>query len=339
MRRVAIADSYSTNKGTALTVDAANGVLKNDTDPDTGDTLTAVLNANVAHGVLALNANGSFTYTPAAGYGGPDSFTYHASDGTLSSSTVTVSLTVNDRAPVANADSYTTNEDTPLVVPANGVLANDTDPDAGDTLTAVLNTSVTHGTLTLNSNGSFTYTPAANYNGPDSFTYHANDGTLDSPAVTVTITVAPVNDPPTFTSTAPTTASGRCDVRLRGRGERRRRRHAGDRGASRCPHGSRSRPARTAAPVCPASPRKRTSASTTSRCRSRIRPVRRCCKTSTSRSRTSTSRRRSRTRSPIRPRRKPWRLACRSRSSSRIPTSRPRASRMPSRADYPRACC
>ena len=139
---VAVADSYSTNKGTALTVDAANGVLKNDTDPDSGDTLTAVLNANVAHGVLALNANGSFTYTPAAGYGGPDSFTYHASDGTLSSNTVTVSLTVNDRAPVANADSYTTNEDTPLVVPANGVLANDTDPDAGDTLTAVLNTSV-----------------------------------------------------------------------------------------------------------------------------------------------------------------------------------------------------
>ena len=123
-----------------------------------------------------------------------------------SSNTVTVSLTVNDRAPVANADSYTTNEDTPLVVPANGVLTNDTDPDAGDTLTAVLNTSVTHGTLTLSSNGSFTYTPAANYNGPDSFAYHANDGTLDSPAVTVTITIAPVNDPPAFTSTPPTTA-------------------------------------------------------------------------------------------------------------------------------------
>ncbi len=71
----------------------------------------------------------------------------------------------------------------------------------------MLNTSVTHGTLTLNSNGSFTYTPAANYNGPDSFTYHANDGALDSPVVTVTITIAPVNDPPTFTSTPPTTAT------------------------------------------------------------------------------------------------------------------------------------
>src|SRR6185369_11816984 len=151
--------------------------------------------------------NGSFTYTPAAGYGGPDSFTYHASDGTLSSNIVTVSLTVNDRAPVANADSYTTNEDTPLVVAASGVLANDTDPDTGDTLTAVINASVTHGTLTLNANGSFTYTPAANYNGADSFTYHANDGALDSPPATVTITIAPVNDPPTFTSTPPTTAA------------------------------------------------------------------------------------------------------------------------------------
>jgi VCBS repeat-containing protein len=202
---VAAADSYSTNKGTALTVDGANGVLKNDTDPD-GDTLTAVLNANVAHGTLSLSADGSFTYTPAAGYGGPDSFTYHASDGTLSSSTVTVSITVNDRAPVANADSYDTNEDTPLVVAANGVLANDTDPDTGDTLTAVLNASVAHGTLTLSSNGSFTYTPLANYNGSDAFTYHANDGSLDSAPVTVTITIAPVNDPPVFTSSPPTSA-------------------------------------------------------------------------------------------------------------------------------------
>ena len=179
---VAVADSYSTNKNTALNVNAANGVLKNDTDPD-GDTLTAALDANVAHGTLSLSSNGSFTYTPTAGYGGADSFTYHANDGTLNSNTVTVSLTVSDRAPVAVADSYSTNENTALNVnAANGVLKNDTDPD-GDTLTAVLNANVAHGTLTLNSDGSFTYTPTAGYGGPDSFTYHANDGTLNSNTV------------------------------------------------------------------------------------------------------------------------------------------------------------
>ena len=89
---VAVADSYSTPQDTAL-VQAAPGVLTNDTDADSNP-LTAVLNANVTHGTLALNANGGFTYTPTAGYSGPDSFTYHANDGTADSNIVTVSLTV-----------------------------------------------------------------------------------------------------------------------------------------------------------------------------------------------------------------------------------------------------
>ena len=73
---------------------AAPGVLANDTDAN-GDPLTAVLNANVTHGSLTLNANGGFTYTPTAGYSGPDSFTYHANDGSADSNMVTVSLTVS----------------------------------------------------------------------------------------------------------------------------------------------------------------------------------------------------------------------------------------------------
>ena len=77
---VAVADSYSTPQNTAL-VQAAPGVLANDTDAN-GDPLTAVLDTNVAHGTLALSANGGFTYTPTTGYSGPDSFTYHANDGT-----------------------------------------------------------------------------------------------------------------------------------------------------------------------------------------------------------------------------------------------------------------
>ena len=94
---------------------------------------------------------------------------------------------VND-APVAAADSYTTDEDTTLVVAAPGVLANDTDPD-DDPLTAVLDENPQHGTLTLNDDGSFEYTPEAGYVGTDSFTYHANDGELDSNTVTVTLTM------------------------------------------------------------------------------------------------------------------------------------------------------
>src|SRR5439155_325434 len=150
---VAVADSYSTNEGTALTV-AAAGVLANDTDVD-GDALTAVLVAWTSHGALILNANGSFSYTPNAKYIGSDSFTYKANDGTADSNVVTVAITitaVND-APVAAGDSYSTNEDTALTVAAPGVLGNDTDIDSA-TLTAVLVSGPAHGTLTLNSNGS-----------------------------------------------------------------------------------------------------------------------------------------------------------------------------------------
>ena len=91
---------------------------------------------------------------------------------------ITVSTVV--AAPVQEVwRAYTTPEDTALTITAPGVLANDSDID-GNTLTAVLATGPAHGALTLNANGSFTYTPVANYNGPDSFTYRANDGTADS---------------------------------------------------------------------------------------------------------------------------------------------------------------
>jgi VCBS repeat-containing protein len=338
----AVADSYSTNQNVALVV-PATGVLTNDTDTELNP-LTAVINTNVTRGTLALNPNGGFTYTPTNGYSGPDSFTYHANDGTLDSNIVTVSLTVNavasgalvngsfeadftgwtttgnlfiqssapytatdgsklvslnagnqepngtvsqsfgtvsgqtytlafdagvfffntnpqkmlvtvngtasllsesitingqgggsnrwipqsfsfvadsasatltftdqsastngldllldnvritgppvgNVAPLAVADSYTTNVDTQLVVAAAGVLTNDTDLNSNP-LTAILGTGPTNGVLTLNPNGGFTYTPNSTYAGPDSFTYRANDGALDSNLVTVSISVS-----------------------------------------------------------------------------------------------------------------------------------------------------
>src|SRR5262249_15113440 len=123
---------------------------------------------------------------------------YRASDGQAYSAPATVTIAigaVND-PPVAHPDAYATDEDTPLHVAAPGVLANDIDVE-GDPLSAILVSPPSHGTVTLQPDGHFTYVPAANFNGVDSFTYRANDGALDSSAAVVTLTVNPVNDPPT----------------------------------------------------------------------------------------------------------------------------------------------
>src|SRR5439155_897638 len=181
---------------TQLTV-SAPGVLANDSDVD-GDALSAVLVSNPTHGTLTLNGDGSFTYMPALNFNGIDSFTYKASDGQAQSGVATVTITVtpvNDAPVAANDDSYTTPEDTLLTVSAPGVLANASDV-AGDPRTAVLVSSPAHGTLNLNSDGSFSYVPAANYNGPDSFTYKANGGQAESGIATVSITITDVNDAP-----------------------------------------------------------------------------------------------------------------------------------------------
>ena len=114
---------------------------------------------------------------------------------------VLLNTTVTNQAPTAAADAYSTAEDTALTVAAPGVLGNDSDPD-DNPLSAVLVSGPSHGTLTLNADGSFTYTPAANYNGSDSFTYQASDGTLTSEPATVTLTVTAVNDAPTVTVAA-----------------------------------------------------------------------------------------------------------------------------------------
>jgi hypothetical protein len=141
-------------------------------------------------GTLTLNSDGSFTYTPDADFNGVDSFAYRASDGILDSNLATVSITVIsvDDAPVAVDDAYSTDVGTALTVEAPGVLENDSDVDS-DSLTAVLDTAPANGTLTLNGDGSFTYTPDAAFTGTDSFGYRANDGTLDSTVATVVITV------------------------------------------------------------------------------------------------------------------------------------------------------
>src|SRR5262249_44695630 len=163
---VAVNDTYTVVPGTPFAA-SAPGVLGNDSNPDQR-TLTAVLVSGTINGPLTLNADGSFTYPRTAGATGPDSFIYKILDGIGESNVATVRLNV---APTGVADTYSTNEDSPLTVPvASGVLINDSDPD-GDALTAVFAGAPANGSLSLNANGSFTYTPRANFNGTDSFAY------------------------------------------------------------------------------------------------------------------------------------------------------------------------
>src|SRR5205814_1923686 len=177
------------------------------------EALIALLLSGPAHGTLTLNTNGSFIYVPETNYNGIDSFTYKANDGQADSAPATVTITVHAQndAPVALDDTYTVDEDATLTVSGPGALGNDSDADA-DTLNAVLVSAPSHGTLILNGDGSFTYVPNPNYNGPDSFSYKANDGTADSAAATVNITVNSVNDAPlalddTYTVNEDTTLS------------------------------------------------------------------------------------------------------------------------------------
>jgi VCBS repeat-containing protein len=192
---VTMDDDFTTNEDVTLNV-SAPGVLENDTDID-DDSLTTSLDTGPISGTLTLNADGSFQYTPHTDFNGTDSFTYMANDGIFDSNVATVTITitpVND-GPMAVEDNFITNEDVTLNVSAPGVLNNDTDID-NDSLTAVLDTGPISGTLTLNLDGSFQYTPDKDFNGTDSFTYMANDGIADSNVITVTITINPVNDSP-----------------------------------------------------------------------------------------------------------------------------------------------
>lgn len=145
---VGVNDAYAANENTILSVPTATGVLVNDTDVDTGAVLSVSVfdAASVQGAVIAMATDGSFTYDPtgtaviqalSVGQTLVDTFTYTVADADGGSDIVTVSITVSGRneAPMAVADSgFATASDTVLNVPAPGVLANDTDPDAGDVL-------------------------------------------------------------------------------------------------------------------------------------------------------------------------------------------------------------
>ncbi|QDQ26773.1 Ig-like domain-containing protein [Chitinimonas arctica] len=182
------------------------------TDAD-GDTLSFGKNSEPSHGTAQVNPDGSWTYTPGPNYNGADSFTVKVDDGKGGTDTLTIQIgvtPVNDAPvfvdgnnnPLGNDISVSTPEDTPV----SGTLTA-TDAD-GDSLSFSKASDPANGAVTVNADGSWTYTPAANYNGPDSFSVIVSDGNGGSDTLIVNIGVTPVADPlfPTITLAANITA-------------------------------------------------------------------------------------------------------------------------------------
>ncbi|MEG7360272.1 retention module-containing protein [Pseudomonas citronellolis] len=183
-----------TNEDTALTI-AANTLLGNDSDVD-GDSLSILSVQNAVNGTVKLE-NGNVVFTPAKDVNGTGSFTYTVSDGHGGTSTASVTVGINavNDAPVAKPDNASTQEDKPVTL---NVLANDSDID-GDSL-SVTSASASNGSVTINTDGTLTYTPKANFSGSDSITYTISDGHGGTASSTVALSVTPVANVPLLNS-------------------------------------------------------------------------------------------------------------------------------------------
>lgn len=184
---VASGQTVGTNEDTFV------NVVLSATDANS-DPLTYEVTTSPTNGSLTGTAP-NLVYTPNSDFFGQDTFVFKANDGTADSNLATVTINVagvND-APVADGQTVATNEDNAVAVTLTG-----SDVD-GDSLTFSIVTDPTSGTLS-GTLPNLTYTPNANSNGSDTFVFKANDGTVDSAPVTVTINVAPVNDAPTVNS-------------------------------------------------------------------------------------------------------------------------------------------
>ena len=177
----AVDDGYTTPYETPITVDAP-GILGN----DSGTGISVAMNGSPAHGTVTVDADGTITYTPEAGFAGEDTFTYAIVDEVGQTATATVTITVDPpAAPVAVDDAYTTPFETPITVDAPGIVGN----DSGTGTTVTDHSAPTHGTVTVGPDGSLTYTPDAGFAGDDTFTYEITDEVGQTATATVTITV------------------------------------------------------------------------------------------------------------------------------------------------------
>ncbi|WP_425100643.1 Ig-like domain-containing protein [Tropicibacter sp. S64] len=179
----AIDDSASTYIDAPVVID----VLGNDTDPES-DPLTTTTATTPANGAVAVNPDGTITYTPNAGFTGTDSFDYTITDGNGGTDTATVTVTVDpalNSDPDAVDDSVTTPLDTAVTI---DVLGNDTDPES-DPLSTTSATTPTSGAVVVNGDGTVTYTPNAGFTGTDTFDYTISDGNGGTDTATVTVSV------------------------------------------------------------------------------------------------------------------------------------------------------
>jgi gliding motility-associated-like protein len=217
---VAVTDNYTTNEDTAVPLLPLTG----DSDPDgttptiqsiNGTTLTPGTAQTIAvtNGTVNITAAGIITFTPNANYNGSVTFPYVITDGTVTATAnQVITVTAVNDIPVAVNDINTIPEDGTLTVPAtSGLLSNDTDVDGnpltitGYTIAGITGTQTPGsaviipnvGTITINTNGGYTFVPVSNYNGPvPVMTYTVSDGNGGTTTATLTLTVTPVNDIP-----------------------------------------------------------------------------------------------------------------------------------------------
>ncbi len=195
---VANDDAYNGATGTDLT----GNVLDNDFDPE-GDAFTVTGNTQPTNGTVTLSPTGDMVYTPTPGYSGPDSFTYTITDANGATDTATVYLTVAPNNNVILAVDDINNTFINLAVSGN-VLTNDdnTDGPAGTEVVTLISGPTAGGTLVLNSDGTYTYTPPTDFVGFDTFVYQVCDGgspiACDMAIVTIEVIANPIlgNDPP-----------------------------------------------------------------------------------------------------------------------------------------------
>ncbi|MDO8607286.1 MAG: cadherin-like domain-containing protein [Phaeospirillum sp.] len=192
---VAVAQSLSAVEDTAKTFSASQ-LLAGAVDVD-GDALTLSGVGNASHGTVALNGDGSVTFTPDADFNGTASFDYTVSDGNggFATQTATMAVTPVNDAPVVQWKTASTNEDMALTITAATLLTGATDVE-GDALTLFSVGSAVGGSVNRNANGDVVFTPTANFNGAARFDYTVSDGNGGFATKTVTIAVAPVNDAP-----------------------------------------------------------------------------------------------------------------------------------------------
>ncbi|MCC6075852.1 Ig-like domain-containing protein, partial [Pseudomonas sp. GCM10022188] len=184
----ALADSISTAEDTPV-----NGTVASNDSTSSGGALSFAKASAPAHGSVVVNSDGTYTYTPDANWSGADSFDYTVTDA-ASGESLTRSVTITVTAAtdlVAVNDTATTAEDTPV----NGTVASNDSTSSGGALSFAKAGDPAHGSVVVNSDGTYTYTPDANWSGADSFDYTVTDADSgESLTRTVTVTVIAATD-------------------------------------------------------------------------------------------------------------------------------------------------